>query len=514
LLNSNFTSKNNQLGVITKELLGIFVKVALVIFFTELLIMAMLDRASINHSQGRDLLDSLLLICLASPFLYQLIIKPYIQSIQSAREKAASLQESEEQLRLVLEGADLGFWDWDIQTGKVKRNERWAIILGYTFEEIQHTTQQWTDFIHPEDRQKAWQSINDVVEGRSLAHKIEYRMLHKDGSIRWILDQAKVMKRDASGKPTRMSGTHTEITDRKQIEEMISESSLRFNRILDNLFAYVALLDINGVVQEVNKAPLDRASYRREDVIGQYFYDAPWWNYDVQVREQLITAINAAKEGTSSRYDVIVKMGNDLVPIDFLIAPVRDASGKIVGLLPTAVDITDRKQLEVELQRQANLDYLTGLPNRRSFMDRGKLELSRAQRYNNSLSILMMDIDHFKHINDEYGHQAGDLVLKSLAMTFQEVLRNVDIIGRLGGEEFAAVLPETGIVVATEVAERLREVISTSEVNLPEGNSLHFTVSIGIAGLIDKNSSIDMLLNEADKALYRAKAAGRNRICA
>jgi diguanylate cyclase (GGDEF)-like protein len=125
----------------------------------------------------------------------------------------------------------------------------------------------------------------------------------------------------------------------------------------------------------------------------------------------------------------------------------------------------------------------------------------------------MLDIDHFKRINDAHGHQAGDLVLKSLATTFQEVLRNVDIIGRLGGEEFAAVLPETGIEKATEVAERLREVISAGEVILPEGSKIHFTVSIGIAAFIDKESNIDMLINEADKALYRAKQTGRNRVC-
>jgi diguanylate cyclase (GGDEF)-like protein/PAS domain S-box-containing protein len=338
-------------------------------------------------------------------------------------------------------------------------------------------------------------------------------MLHKDGSIRWILDQAKVMKRDSDGKATRMSGTHIDISERKQIEEVISESSLRLKRILDNLFAYVALLDTNGVVQEVNKAPLDRAGYRREDVVGRFFYDAPWWSYDNQVREQLIAAINAAKQGKASRYDVVVKMGNDLVPIDLLIAPVRDDTGEIIGLLPTAVDITERKHLEAELQRQAHLDYLTGLANRRSFMDRSEIELSRTRRYNNLLSILMLDIDHFKQINDTYGHQSGDLVLKSVARTFQEVLRNVDIIGRLGGEEFAVVLPKTGITKATEVAERLREKISAGEVALPDGINIRFTVSIGITALIDMNSDINMLLNEADKALYKAKQAGRNRVC-
>jgi diguanylate cyclase (GGDEF)-like protein len=206
-------------------------------------------------------------------------------------------------------------------------------------------------------------------------------------------------------------------------------------------------------------------------------------------------------------------MGSDFVPLDFQISPVHDYSGQIIGLLPSAVDITERKQLEVELKRQAHLDYLTGLPNRRSFMDQGEVELSRTQRFDNTLAILMLDIDHFKQINDAYGHQAGDLVLKTLAMIFQKVLRSVDIIGRMGGEEFAVILPETEIEKATEVAERLRKIISAEEVALPADLKIQFTVSIGIAALTDKNTNIDMLLNEADKALYRAKETGRNKVC-
>ncbi len=308
-----------------------------------------------------------------------------IKEVSDRKEAEALLKQSEERLRFVLEGAEQGFWDWDIASGTVERNKRWAEMLGYTYEEIKHTTQQWTDFIYPDDRERAWSSINDVLEGRAASHKAEYRMLHKDGSIRWILDQANVMQRDAHGKPTRMSGTHT--------------------------------------------------------------------------------------------------------------------------------DITERKLLEDELKRQAHLDYLTGLDNRRSFMEKSQVELSRTQRYDTALSVLMVDIDTFKNINDTYGHQVGDSVLKILAMRFQAVLRNVDIVGRLGGEEFGIVLPETDIKEAVEVAERLRVVISETVVALPAGLPIHFTISVGVAALTERNANIDMLLHEADKALYRAKQLGRNKVC-
>jgi len=132
-----------------------------------------------------------------------------------------AIANSEKQLRFVLEGAELGFWDWDIAAGTVDRNARWAEMLGYTYSEIAQTTKQWTDFIHPEDREKAWESINAVLTGQASMHRAEYRMLHKDGGVRWILDQASVMQRDAQGKPLRMCGTHTDITERVEAANKI-----------------------------------------------------------------------------------------------------------------------------------------------------------------------------------------------------------------------------------------------------------------------------------------------------
>lgn len=144
-----------------------------------------------------------------------------------------AIENSEKQLRFVLAGSELGFWDWDIAASKVDRNAQWAVMLGYTHDEIRHTTQQWNDFIHPDDRERAWNSINAVLEGRSEIHRLEYRMLHKDGGIRWILDQASVMQRDAEGKPLRMCGTHTDITLRKQNELELEQHRHHLQDLVD-----------------------------------------------------------------------------------------------------------------------------------------------------------------------------------------------------------------------------------------------------------------------------------------
>jgi len=143
-----------------------------------------------------------------------------------------ALENSEKQLRFVLEGAELGFWDWDIAAGTVSRNERWANMLGYSHDEIRQTTQQWTDFIFPDDRSRAWDSINAALEGRASMHRLEYRMLRKDGSIIWILDQAKVMQRDAQGKPLRMCGTHTDISEIKATHEELTQHRRHLEKLV------------------------------------------------------------------------------------------------------------------------------------------------------------------------------------------------------------------------------------------------------------------------------------------
>lgn len=136
-------------------------------------------------------------------------------------------RESEKRLEHVLEGSQLGFWDWNIQTGTVIRNNRWAEMLGYTLQEIELNVKQWSDLQHPDDKSVAWKSLNDHLEGRTEAHRVEYRMRTKDGQYKWILDQARIVERDPQGHPQRMSGTHTDISERKQAEEKIRELNER-----------------------------------------------------------------------------------------------------------------------------------------------------------------------------------------------------------------------------------------------------------------------------------------------
>jgi diguanylate cyclase (GGDEF)-like protein len=166
-----------------------------------------------------------------------------------------------------------------------------------------------------------------------------------------------------------------------------------------------------------------------------------------------------------------------------------------------------------ELERRAYTDDLTGLANRRRFLEQAEEELARVQRYGTALSLVMLDIDRFKQVNDHHGHKVGDLVLQHLAQVCRTVLRDVDVVGRIGGEEFAVLLPHTGCAAALDAAERLRAALAESRVALGDGRELLFTVSMGVATLCEGCTGIDALLIAADRALYQAKAGGRNRVC-
>lgn len=183
-------------------------------------------------------------------------------------------------------------------------------------------------------------------------------------------------------------------------------------------------------------------------------------------------------------------------------------------IVSVARDISDRKLLERELQRQAQSDYLTGLANRRHFIKQSEKEIIRTLRYGRPMSLLLLDIDHFKEINDTHGHQVGDTALQMFAAQCQEVLRDIDIIGRVGGEEFAVVLPETDRNGAFVLAVRLCQSIASLTMTTDKGASVGLTVSIGLTTLaVGGEANLDSLLRQADEALYRAKCSGRNRVC-
>jgi diguanylate cyclase (GGDEF)-like protein len=190
----------------------------------------------------------------------------------------------------------------------------------------------------------------------------------------------------------------------------------------------------------------------------------------------------------------------------------HSVGGRFSGRMLVWRDVTERKQLESELRRLSVTDALTGLYNRRYFRHRGEDEIKHAQRYGRPLSMIMLDIDYFKDVNDSFGHDAGDRVLVALAALLTSELRETDCIGRIGGEEFALLLPETDEAAAHELCQRVLKAVAAMSVSIVDGRTIGITVSAGMATLEAGEIGISQFMRRTDGAMYQAKNEGRNRL--
>lgn len=284
--------------------------------------------------------------------------------------------------------------------------------------------------------------------------------------------------------------------------------------ILDSVRSHIAILDEHGVIRRTNRSWQD---FGRDNGLagsgeGTNYLEAcrrPGLPDAAQAEEAasgIAGVIMGARESFSLEYPCHSPAEKRW--FEMHVTPLRGKPGHVVV---SHENITPLKEVEAQLRCLATTDGLTGLENRRVLVERGEAEFARAKRYFQDLALIMLDCDHFKAINDHYGHAVGDRVLMALADRIKATIRETDHAGRIGGEEFAIVLTHTAQEGAVLLAERLREAILASEV-LVQGVKVRFTVSLGVSAITPETESFSALLKAADDALYRAKGQGRNRV--
>ena len=220
----------------------------------------------------------------------------------------------------------------------------------------------------------------------------------------------------------------------------------------------------------------------------------------------------ALREGKGIRTEILKYCKNGQTRwLDMNVVPMHDADGTLTHFATIERDLTRYKKIERQLANMALFDSLTGTLNRPAFFQHADKEFTRSKRYYRPLSVIMLDIDHFKRVNDQHGHSGGDQVLQIFAEACQEVIRSTDLMGRVGGEEFALLLPDTPLKAAFNLAERLRERINKYPY-LAGDMLIEVTASLGVAELQRDDADFKALLQRADEALYGAKHAGRNRV--
>ncbi|WP_028829869.1 sensor domain-containing diguanylate cyclase [Proteocatella sphenisci] len=401
-----------------------------------------------------------------------------------------------------------GIWYWDLENPEMEwMSPKFWETLGYNPDEKKHLASEWQDIIFQEDLKLAIENFGKHCADSNHPYDQIVRYKHKNGSTVWIRCRGLAI-RDKNGKAIRMLGAHTDITDLKEKEKEITRLTKEYEKVFNGTqdamflikvlkngeFRYVrnnlAHQNKTGILLEqiMNKSPQELLGKEMGDIVSE--------NY-----KRCVVACNSIAYEEELNLPVGERIWlTTLTPI------IED--DKVSHIVGSATDITERKKLEIELEKQANFDKLTGLPNRRLFFERLERLILESERDNTQFALLFIDLDGFKDINDSYGHEAGDEVLISVGQRIQKYIRKSDTAARMGGDEYSVILrgirdkKEIGNVVQ-KIHRALQEVMHIGD------NECYMNSSIGIAIYPDSGKDSETLLRNADSRMYEVKRNGK-----
>ncbi len=419
------------------------------------------------------------------------------------------LSETEFRWKSALSGAGHGVWDWNNVTNEVNFNTEWKSMLGFADDEIRNDFSEWERLVHPDDRPRAEAAIADFVSGKSKTYSVEHRMKTRDDQWRWILTRGAIVSWTEDGKPARTIGTHTDIDRLKTLELALSESDQRFRGSFESAAVGMALVGLAGEWLEVNQAVLDMLQYEEDELLKLTFQDITHPD-DLELDLEHLEALTAGKIPSYQMEKRYFCKDGSVIWIVLSASMVTDGQGLPLHYVAQIENITERRKLEKRVAYQATHDELTALPNRRLLQERLNHTLALSRRHKRSFALMFIDVDHFKQVNDEYGHDVGDDLLKWIADKLGAVVRNSDTLARQGGDEFVLLLseisaPEDAALVARKVFSAIREEFDSDLLQL----KVSLSVGIAIYDPVSPDTAED-LLRKADTALYQVKRSGRN----
>lgn len=412
------------------------------------------------------------------------------------------LRTSQQRLELALRGSGDGLWDWNIETGSIYRS-RVARLLGLDAAEMPPNHEFRRQRIHQEDSERVEKALQDHLAGRSQRYEAEYRLRHKDGTWRWILDRGVVVRRDEEGKPTRMAGTFKDIHRLKTVESKLRLWATVFEVINEG----VMIIDTENTILAVNSAFCSITGFDRDAVVGNPTQILETAEGSPELYGDIRQAL--AEQGSwQGEVRQTRASGEDFLAwADF--NPVMDEDGETTHFVCVVSDITQRKKSEEELRYLASFDVVTGLPNRVHFLQHLEKALGQAEEDERQLAVLFGDLDHFKSVNDTLGHAVGDHLLQEAGRRLQASVRRHDLVARLGGDEFTVLLRDFDHKNAVlRIADRILEAFA-QPFELGD-RSMKISTSFGISLFPADGQSAEELLEKADVAMYEAKGAGRN----
>ena len=361
------------------------------------------------------------------------------------------------------------------------------------------------DFFLPEDLpiyESILHMLNESVGNFSF--EIEHRINQELGGIRWLRCS---LTSFPAVEPNRLVvfSLLTDVTDEKHAREAREASEKRYRTLFNAAADAMMVISPNGILLDINAMGCKHVGAKRKELVGKDITAI-----FTPARQQLVNSsiLEVMAKGEHS-FEALLVNPDSPIPVE-INAKTIDYQGQ-PAILGIARDITERKLLQARLEYQASTDPLTGLNNRRHFLMKAEQEFLRFKRYGHGFAMLMLDLDFFKKVNDTYGHQTGDALLREFAQKMRIAFRHSDLLGRIGGEEFAVMLIESGLCKGTEIAERLRQLVHDSPLHIND-TVVHYTVSVGGTIVAPEDNSLEEIIRRADSALYTAKRNGRNQV--
>ena len=415
------------------------------------------------------------------------------------------LRDTEQRYRLASRTTRDLIWELDLCQDRLQWNKDLGTYFGYDSKSLGKDSSWWTARIHPDDLERLTNETESALAGAGDAFSPEYRLRRADGSYAPVLDRIAIVRDDA-GNATRLVGALQDLTENRLMQAALREIETLNRGILDASADCIKIISPTGRIELINEPGVLAMDLRGADAVTGTVWTDLW---PEQGRQAVRDAIGTALTGTPSRFSGFCPTAAGTPKWwDVVITPMGDEEGKVTRLLAISRDITAIRRTADELQWASEHDALTLLPNRRAFEARLAAATSGADATGEHVGLLLIDLDHFKHVNDTLGHQAGDFLLTAFAERLAGSVRDGDFVARLGGDEFAVILHRVKgdvdlLRAGASIQKRIRAPIRYG------GRVLNANASIGGALFPRDGGSADELFRNADTALFALKAEGR-----
>jgi len=436
-------------------------------------------------------------------------ITPYVSR---AEERLAST----ESVRMALEASDMvGIWSLDVETDTCISDSTVARMFGLSPADCARgiNVRHFIDAIAAEDQSKVNHALHSAA-AFGIPYRCRYRLTSDDGDARWVIASGKP-EYDAAGNVVGLRGTVVDITETMTAVAALQESRFQFQTLTETLPQIVWSSDSEGRHDYFSGRWSEYTGLPREGITKNTLKQLIYPPHRQKVSEAWSRAVR-----TGMPYDLDYKFrhySGEYRWLRVMALPMRDEQGRIKRWFGTSTDVhesyllaEEREKLAREHERVASVDHLTEVLTRRAFIARATAAIEQLRRLRQPTSLIMLDIDNFKKLNDAHGHEVGDEALIHLARVVRHHLRPQDVLARYGGEEFVILLPETGKADAYNTLTRLQREL-TREFFMTDHQKIVITFSAGVT-LVNAGESMQPALNRADKAMYQAKQAGRNRV--